>query len=292
MLRAYFGRHKSASTWARSILQEAAYALDLKVVTIHVPEQWAPYDSLGDMIRATRPDLLIMTNAQREWVETLPEMRAFHLIRDPRDIIVSGYFSHLNSHPEVVGGLPWPALVEHRRNLRNLDEAGGLLAEVEFSSMFLDPMAEWDYTHPSILEVRMEDAIADPVKSWSTILGHLDLLTPDGSGPEAAPGRGEVEPRRPPRDAQGAGLPAHGAAPAADPPAAGGVPGQRVRAVLVQPPVQGPRARPGGRAQPLPPGRGRGLAQPPDRHSPGRAPRALRQPRGAPRLRVVTVHPA
>ncbi len=184
MLRAYFGRHKSASTWARSILQEAAYALDLKVVTIHVPEQWAPYDSLGDMIRATRPDLLIMTNAQREWVETLPEMRAFHLIRDPRDIIVSGYFSHLNSHPEVVGGLPWPALVEHRRNLRHLDEAGGLLAEVEFSSMFLDPMAEWDYTHPSILEVRMEDAIADPVKSWSTILGHLDLLTPDGSGPE------------------------------------------------------------------------------------------------------------
>ncbi|MEU8002342.1 hypothetical protein AB0B66_14365 [Catellatospora sp. NPDC049111] len=186
MLRAYFARHKSASTWARSILHEAAFALNLKVDTIHVPDQWAPYDSLGDYVRATRPDLLIMTNAKPEWVDTLPETRAFHLIRDPRDIVVSGYFSHLNSHPEVVGGVPWPELVTHRRNLRTLDEAGGLLAEVEFSGMFLDPMAQWDYARPGVLEVRMEDAITDPVKSWTQILHHLDLLTPEGSGPEQA----------------------------------------------------------------------------------------------------------
>ena len=28
------------------------------------------------------------------------EFRGIHLIRDPRDIVVSGYFSHLKTHPE------------------------------------------------------------------------------------------------------------------------------------------------------------------------------------------------
>lgn len=35
MLRASFGRHKSVSTWARSILHEAAAALRLEVLTVH-----------------------------------------------------------------------------------------------------------------------------------------------------------------------------------------------------------------------------------------------------------------
>ncbi|MDI1462035.1 hypothetical protein QEZ54_13755 [Catellatospora sp. KI3] len=186
MLRAYFGRHKSASTWARTILHEVAYALNLDIVTIHVPEQWAPYPSLGDFVRATKPGILILTNSMPEWIDSLPEMRAFHLIRDPRDIVVSGYFSHLNSHPEVVGGIPWPELVEHRRNLRRLDEKEGMLAELEFSRMFLEPMAGWTYDRPGVLETKMEDLTTDPVKVWTTILSHLDLLTPDGSGEEKA----------------------------------------------------------------------------------------------------------
>lgn len=177
MLRAFFGRHKSASTWARSVLHEVAAALDLEVLTIHVPAQWSAYPSLGDMIRAEKPDILVMTNATKAEVDTLPEMRAFHVVRDPRDIVVSGYFSHLHSHPEVVGGIEWKALPEHRRALKELDHDAGLMAEIAFSAQFFDNMSVWDYDRPDILEVRMEDLISDPNRGWSEILTHLDLHT-------------------------------------------------------------------------------------------------------------------
>lgn len=181
MLRAFFGRHKSASTWARSIITEAGIALDLKILTIHVKEQWDSYPTLGDMVRDQNPDILIMTRPVKKDVDTLPPFKGVHLIRDPRDIVVSGYFSHRNSHPEVFGGIPWPELVEHRKQLLELDKDAGLEAEIEFSSLFLDPMSDWDYDRPDTLEYRMEELIEDQQNGWDTIFRHYDLLGKDSN---------------------------------------------------------------------------------------------------------------
>ncbi len=186
MLRAFFGRHKSASTWARSILHEAAALLDLKIITVHVEKQWDGYPTLGDMVRDKKPDILIMTRPYRKDVETLPEYKAVHLIRDPRDIIVSGYFSHRNSHPEVFGGVAWPELVAHRKRLLELDKEAGLAEEIDFSHLFLEAMASWDYNDPNILEVRMEELIADPEPMWAKLFTHLELMGTDGPGKKAA----------------------------------------------------------------------------------------------------------
>ncbi|WP_117208436.1 hypothetical protein [Allorhizocola rhizosphaerae] len=177
MLRALFGRHKAASTWARNILHEAAHTLGLKILTLHVPEQWAAYDTPGDFVKAENPDLLIMTNARQKEFETLPPLRGINLIRDPRDIIVSGYFSHRNSHPEEISGVPWSELQEHRKQLLKLDKDAGLIAEIDFSRVFLDPMAEWNQNNPGVLEVRMEELTADPLSQWTKVFRHFDLLT-------------------------------------------------------------------------------------------------------------------
>lgn len=182
MLRCFFGRHKSASTWARNIIHETAAALDLKIVTVHVEAQWEGYPTLGDMVRDKRPDILIMTSPWQKDVDTLPEYKGVHLIRDPRDIIVSGYFSHRNSHPEQFGGISWPEMIEHRKRLLELDKDQGMLAEIEFSNTFLEPMSTWDYQNPSMLEVRMEDLTVNQIEGWTQIMRHLDLLGEDGFG--------------------------------------------------------------------------------------------------------------
>src|SRR5262249_55892480 len=114
------------------------------------------------------PDLLIDSNAWQVDVDSLGPVRGFHMIRDPRDMIVSGYFSHRYSHPEVFAELP-----PHRAELSVLDIDAGLSREIEFSGQFIDAMSTWNYAQPQILEVRMEDVIDDPVAQWTAIVAHL-----------------------------------------------------------------------------------------------------------------------
>jgi hypothetical protein len=179
VLRAFFGHHRAATTWVRSILHDCAAALGLTIRTVHNESDWSGYASVGDLVRVVRPDLLVLTNARKADVETLPEVRAFHVIRDPRDIVVSGYFSHRYSHPESFDGVVWAELGPHRQALSTLDHDAGMMAEIGFSGSFLDLLADWDYQQPGVLEVRMEDLTTAPVSMWTTILTHLDLFTDD-----------------------------------------------------------------------------------------------------------------
>ncbi|BCJ78083.1 hypothetical protein CS0771_76270 [Catellatospora sp. IY07-71] len=181
MLLVYSGRHKAASSWSRAILREACGLLGLNMVTVIAPEQWAPYGSLAELVRRERVDLLSLTNIQQKHYETLPPRRTVNVIRDPRDIIVSGYFSHRNTHAVQALGVTWHELPEHRRRLRELDVADGMLEEIEFSGYFLDHMNTWDYRQPEVLELRMEEQIGDPVAVWTRIFEHYGLLVPPGA---------------------------------------------------------------------------------------------------------------
>jgi len=185
MLRAFFGHHKAATTWARNILRESTIALNLDMQVVHSPTVWDGHASLGDWVRAARPDLIVLTNARIEDVETLPELRGVHVIRDPRDILVSGYFSHMNSHPEVVDGVPWDDLPPHRRHLREVSEDEGLLAELAFIAPYIDSMSTWRQ-QPNILELRMEDLTRDPLTAWRPIFAHLQLARPEPSWSDLA----------------------------------------------------------------------------------------------------------
>lgn len=66
-------------------------------------------------------DVLCYVNAEIGSVRPLRDYRGFHVIRDPRDVGVSGYFSHLHSHP--IGD--WYELAEHRRELQSLPRHEG-----------------------------------------------------------------------------------------------------------------------------------------------------------------------
>jgi hypothetical protein len=179
VLLVYSGRHKSASTWCRAILRDAATALGLTTKTVMAPEQFEPYGSLGGFVEHEKPDLLYLTNARIEDYDTLPEpKRGLDIIRDPRDIIVSGYFSHRNSHSVQALGVTWHELPAHRERLWQLDQHDGILEEIEFSSYFLDHMATWDYHRPEVLELRMEDLLADQLGVWTRIFEHFELVVP------------------------------------------------------------------------------------------------------------------
>jgi hypothetical protein len=97
------------------------------------------------------------------------------VIRDPRDIVVSAYFSHLHSHPTV----EWPELTLHRQKLQHLSEKEGLLLEMEFRQQEFQDLRGWDYAQPNILEIKMETLIQAPYQTLVEVFTFLDILQPD-----------------------------------------------------------------------------------------------------------------
>lgn len=188
---AYYGHHKCASTWIMGILScisREAGMRHLVVVDELAPHAVGPLRDRATLttqenvfgrsavrlhVDRAGAELVSCLTADREQAQALRPYRGFHVIRDPRDIIVSAYFSHRNSHP--VDNLP--RLAAHRARLREVPMAEGLLLEMEHSKTELLQIGDWDYTDPTVLELKMEDLTRDPYGVFISIFRHLELLT-------------------------------------------------------------------------------------------------------------------
>jgi hypothetical protein len=184
MLYAYFGHHKCASSWIDNILKEVAQEhgypyrglVDHQTPTGHGPltdyvETFSRHE-MGAYLRDANTSFVGALTADWAQVESLPSFRGVHVIRDPRDIIVSGYFSHKNSHP--VNHLPHMAA--HRERLRSVSKDEGLLLEMEYAASEMEDLATWNYDHPDILEIKMEELTARPYEGFIEIFDFLGLL--------------------------------------------------------------------------------------------------------------------
>jgi hypothetical protein len=168
MLRAYFGHHKCATTWAGAIIGHVSRELGLRHSIVFDTRG----ERLGDLVGRKGVEFLSYTEADIEQVKGLGPLRGFHMVRDPRDVVVSAYFSHLYSHSTEA----WPALIEHRRALEQLSPEEGLLLEMKFRERQMMEMYHWDYSREDILELRMEEVVARPYSQMLEIMSFLQLL--------------------------------------------------------------------------------------------------------------------
>lgn len=177
----YFGHHKAATTFiSQSVVQEVCRSIGMRWSLVNKP---ADFDyNLTKHLRNNRIDFLNYVNADDALVQKIDiPFVGFHVIRDPRDVIVSAYYSHRNSH-SVKG---WPELFDHRAKLRNENLEDGLLRELEFTldlitdGTLLHPltsMSNWDYTRDNILELRYEDMVGRSKDFFIEVFDFLDLV--------------------------------------------------------------------------------------------------------------------
>lgn len=168
----FLGHHRCGTSWITDVFRMVARELKLRHFTAHHARLFG-YD-LEKFAEETGTDCIAYINADYRYVQPLRNFRAFHVVRDPRDVSVSAYFSHLYSH-EIND--EWPELRGRRQRLQESTKDEGLLAEMAELGEEFRCMREWDYTNPSILDLKFETLIADPYLHFLEIFRFLGLLS-------------------------------------------------------------------------------------------------------------------
>lgn len=178
MLRVFFGQHKCASKWVALLIERMCNELGWKS-TIAYRVRINEHGGLRQLIENEKPDFLIIPEADVGQVAKIPvPFKGFHITRDPRDIVVSGYFSHLKVHALVDD----PALgvtMEHRKLLQKLPKKEGIDLEIAtIARVPLQHLHQWNYEDPRILETTFTRLTTSSFDELARILAFLDMIKP------------------------------------------------------------------------------------------------------------------
>jgi len=145
--------HKTGTVWLQSIFEEICRQFSLK---FHVCSKNTVPDTTSDVIlnhhsRFT-PELLSL------------QYRGIHIIRDPRDVIISGCFYHQKSQEKwlyrPLERLQGQTYHDKINSLKTTDEQ--LLFEMEMIGRVTNnDMVNWNYTNPLFYELKYESLIKD-----------------------------------------------------------------------------------------------------------------------------------
>lgn len=160
-LIAHFGHHKAGTVWFRRVLLETsrAYGLRYRTGTAH------PVPADADLV------FYAGTGQFERRLLGGRRVRGAHVVRDPRDLVVSGYEYHLvTSEAWAVTPLAAYGGRSYQEHLRSLDEHRGLAAEIDWLlAGTAEQMRRWDYGQPDVLELRYEDVLADETASFERL---------------------------------------------------------------------------------------------------------------------------
>jgi len=121
-------------------------------------------------------DIVFYRNSDYRLIKTL-DVRGIRIIRNPLSSLVSGYYSHLESH--AVG--EWDKLIAQRKALQSLNRDDGMwqtlkfLEDPSFAKYTQGPLlalSVWDDKDERFLTLRMEDIVLKPVEFLETALSY------------------------------------------------------------------------------------------------------------------------
>ena len=175
---------KAGSQWIRAVLCDprvrrhcglAGFDYEASLPGGHDPRRLADKRIAGPFPARTIATPLYLGYAAYRDLEKPPESRAVFVVRDPRDLVVSHYFSVRYSHP-LMGNIR-----EQRVRLEKLTPADGLRQTLVTLADYgtFDCQRSWQEgaAHdPTVLLVRFEDLIGDrPQVVWQRLFQHFDI---------------------------------------------------------------------------------------------------------------------
>lgn len=152
--------HKTGTIWLRQVFNALAKTLD---IPIHGAYGQRAERHIKDGARVI---LTQWSSAFHDVILDRPDARILHLIRDPRDVLLSGARYHLKApeageeflheRREDLGGKTYQ---QHMNTLAPLDQLRFEMREKH--ALTLQDMLDWDYARPNTIELRYEDLMQD-----------------------------------------------------------------------------------------------------------------------------------
>jgi len=176
----YFGHHKAGTKWISSMIDELCFFMGLRHSRFDT--SYALYSELQNRSIDKTTDFISYANAASDLIDKLPPFRGFHVIRDPRDVCISAYFSHLNSHSTD----GWPELEEHRKTLQKCSLHDGIIHDMDFTASlplrgknlnYFTELKNWNYSQPNIIEIKFEDLVSRPYEVFPDIFRFIGVLS-------------------------------------------------------------------------------------------------------------------
>ena len=158
--------HKVGTVWFGRVLREVAAEFGMSLGA------GLDHQSIREFELNRSSDVFIDHGSHVKLAE-LDDYRGSHMIRDPRDMVVSGYFYHRWTG-ESWANRPQAELrgMTYKEYLNSVDQDEGLLAEIRRNSFWIPHMAAWDFDNPRMYEIRYEEIIVDEERILREMFEH------------------------------------------------------------------------------------------------------------------------
>ncbi|HET7735954.1 MAG TPA: sulfotransferase domain-containing protein [Nocardioidaceae bacterium] len=164
---------KAGSQWIKALFDHPVVRSHTGLFTLPQFDYWQR--PLKAFPAGTFVPGLYLSHAAYDRIPKPHGYRTVYVFRDPRDIVVSGYFASFGAHPDMLG------LAERRAVLQSLSVEEGLLYSLRESAQHFRDMATWvDVPADENLAIwRLEDISADPAGAVPKILAHCGVQLSD-----------------------------------------------------------------------------------------------------------------
>lgn len=164
---------KTGSHWVKSIFSDPRIRQYTRLATY--PGHRYEWDEFHKRFPKYHfvPGLFISYGSYEE-IRKPEKYKTFYVIRDPRDIIVSWYFSIRDTH-RLTGKVG-----QYREKLRSLNQKDGIVFCIRTLAYKFAFMRTWAYNadDPNVMIVKFENLVDDPTTYWERIFEHCGVDIP------------------------------------------------------------------------------------------------------------------
>lgn len=169
--------HKVGTTWFGKILSAISEEFGIPIIR-------------QDQSKICNEPAIFFQNHSKVDLSVLANYRGAHIIRDPRDVVLSGYYYHLWTKEEwavtpiknLRGNIDelWPLLpvkkikdMSYQQYLNSLSREEGIIAEMNRAyNTDLRDIAQWDYTNKNFFEFKYETIIENEEEIFRLLFLH------------------------------------------------------------------------------------------------------------------------